>query len=110
MLVSWEPVWQPKFSGNYTYHTVDVLKHIVIPESNYLKALRLQPSSSGFIVFGLLRVLPAVEFDNKFGFESDEIHDVSSDGGLPSKLDVAKLTIANVFPQFTFGFGLRVAK
>ncbi len=109
-MVSWKSVWQPKFSGDYSYHTVDVLKHVVIPESNYLKALRLQPSSSGFIVFGLLRVLSSVKFNNKFGFESDEIHDVISDGGLPAKLNVPKLTIANVFPQFPFGFGLRVAQ
>jgi hypothetical protein len=64
---------------------------LVIPESQHLETLRMQPLGALTIVLDLLGVLPTVQLDDQFALEGDEVDDVWSDWGLPTEFDIGQL-------------------
>jgi hypothetical protein len=62
---------------------VEITKHVVVPESNYAKALTAQVSRSRGVSFG--SVLPAVGFDDQSAFQAAEIRDIRANRPLPTE-------------------------
>jgi hypothetical protein len=71
---------------NHAYHPVDVFHHIVIPEPNHLITQRLKVLCSFSIVFNLVKVLAAIQFNYELLFDTAEIGDIVSNGVLSSKI------------------------
>jgi len=59
---------------------------LVIPEPHDPEALRLKPGRSSFVLFDPLGMLPAVQFHDQPGLETNEVGDVGADRGLPAEL------------------------
>lgn len=51
----------------------------------------------------------AIEFDDDFAFEANEICDVRPNQGLALKLETAKLSISDMLPEFVLDGGWFVA-
>lgn len=69
---------QSKF--NRAKYSIEIIHHIVIPKADYLISLRFQISSALNIVFCLLKMLAAIEFNHQFLFDRDKVNDVVADG------------------------------
>ena len=65
---------------------VNILHHIAIPKTNDFITQRLKILCSFRIIFSLVYVLTAIEFDNEFLFDAAEIGDVVSNRVLPSEV------------------------
>ncbi|HTT84824.1 MAG TPA: hypothetical protein VMF67_15215 [Rhizomicrobium sp.] len=57
----------------------------------------------------LLGMLPAVQFNNQFCFETNEVRNVVADGVLPLELVAAQPTVADHPPKLLFRLGRHVA-
>jgi len=78
---------------------IDVLKYIVIPESQDIETLIPQPSISLTIVRSLLTMLSAVDLDDYPFFQADKIDDVASQRLLPAKLKTVYLPESEFPPK-----------
>src|SRR5690606_5430643 len=86
--------------GDSQDHTVDVLQHVVVPETDHAITVRFdQPGS--LIVGGVVGVLPAVDFDGQLEAAAGEIDDEVADLILARELN-AELFAAQARPQASF--------
>src|SRR3990172_6785641 len=60
---------------NSLRHSLGIRQDVVVPESQDVIALSLQPARTLFIVRDLLRMLTTLHFDDYPAFETDKIHD-----------------------------------
>ncbi len=86
-------------------HPFGVSENIIVPEPQDPEALGLQPSGTGLIFVGLKSMMAAVEFDNQFRRETNEVGDERTDGGLTAKSKTADLLAAQEPPKTALGFG-----
>ena len=88
--------------NNGEYNAINIIHHTIIPKADDFVAERVQVFCSFFIVFFLLQVLTAIQFDDEFLFDADKIGNVLANGVLPSKVD-SQLVVADECPKFAFG-------
>lgn len=105
---SWGLCRQPKRSRDSVQNAVEIFAHLVIPESDDAKAIGCEAFCPCAIIGFLRRVamLIAIEFDDQFCLEADEIDDIRPDWLLTAKLESVKLPIAQGEPQLTLDVGL----
>ena len=87
-------------------HSLQILHHIIVPETQHQITLATQPCIPLFIICRLFGMLPAVQFDNEISFHADKIHNVTTYGFLPLEFQAHEAVRAQVIPQSLFGFGL----
>lgn len=83
-------------------NAVDVVHDLVIPKADDLIAQGFKVFCALCVVFDLLQMLTAIQFDDEFLFDADKIGDVVADGVLSSEFD-AEFVVANQRPQFALG-------
>ncbi len=80
-------------------NSVNVIQNFVVPETQDTEALRFQILAS----FGaVIRMAPAIDFDDQTLFKRDEIDDIGSDRNLTTKLDGSQFPSAQSAPQNVF--------
>nr|WP_326857302.1 hypothetical protein [Noviherbaspirillum sp.] len=75
-------------------YAIEILRYIVVPETENLPALRLHECGSVFIVLNPLLMLSAVEFDNEHFLDAGEVGDVGVDGVLAAEAVSVQLLAA----------------
>ena len=80
---------------------LQLLEDLIVPETPYPEALRMEPGGALLILFGSDRVLTPVQLDNQTSFEAGEIRDVTTDRRLPAESGPVDLAMAQVGPQAT---------
>jgi hypothetical protein len=77
--------------------------NLIVRKANHTVSLQLiQPFRALSVIFYLLCMGIAINFDHQFRFGAEKVHDVGSNRVLSAKLH-AELIIANVLPQSLFG-------
>lgn len=84
-------------------------KDVVVPEAQYFEPLCVQPST-WFIVCHVIEMLAAIEFDDEFVFETQEVGDVVANRFLSFELEFLKTTSAKVMPKSLFSFSFSSAQ
>ncbi len=95
---------------DFRHDPIQSLLDFCIGEAQFDISVRLDAGASQRIIFDLLRVLPAVEFDGDRGIDAAEIHDISRDWNLPAEFESAKSSSAQDSPKNILGRGLRLAQ
>jgi hypothetical protein len=87
--------------SNHFKYAVQIAQNVVVPESQDPVASALQPLCASPIRMKVrrTRVLPPIEFDNKFGVMTDEIDDVAAYHGLSPETCAAKSMCAQPVPK-----------
>jgi hypothetical protein len=76
-------VWQG--TRNRFKSSLSIFEHIIVPKAQHTITVVVQPSIPNFIAC-VLAMLPAIDFDDKAVFPTDEIDNVRSDRLPPYKL------------------------
>ena len=82
----------------------------MIPEPQHAIPARFQFSCSSIVGLFLFEMVSAVDLDDQFRIETHEVHDIPSDRQLAAKLVSGAAAVAQVAPEFSFGFGLVAAQ
>jgi hypothetical protein len=80
-------------------HTIDVLTHVIVPESNDPIARGPKPCRPYRIFVSLFRMLATIQFDDELCRRAEKVHDVRTNWRLASKLESVDLLKAQVPPQ-----------
>ena len=83
--------WRAKRIPNRLDNRFRFVKHLVVPESQYVEPRCIEASCARVIVLDLLRVLPAVDFDHQHGLETDEVENVILERMLPAESETSHL-------------------
>ena len=92
--------------GDALENAVDVLKHLVVPESKYEIPARFQSASALAILLAALTVLSAIRFDDQARGFAAKIHDVAIDRHLPTEFQSAQTPIPQPEPKHALGIHL----
>lgn len=88
------------FGKNSLANNIGGPQHVMVPKSHDAVALRLKPSTTAGIPLGcLLRMLPAVHFDDQFPREPSKIDDVRSDWALSAEMQAERLQRSQDAPK-----------
>jgi hypothetical protein len=70
------------------HHAVDILQHIIVPETKDAIALRPKINGSFRIADNVIRliVLRSIDLDDEAPFVAGEVSEVRTDGGLPAEV------------------------
>jgi hypothetical protein len=90
---------------NCLFNIIYLLQNFMIPKSKHHKSLRSQPIVAFAIVFGLLSVLSAIDFDHDPLLQTHEINNVWTQRMLPTEFVTTELPQAKMAPQETFSVG-----
>ena len=71
------------------HHCIDIFEHVMVPEPEDAVSRRLQSFCSLQIIFCLIQVLAAIDFDDQFSAGSTEVYNVMADGVLSTKLNTS---------------------
>ena len=72
---------------NYRFeHAFDVVQNVVVPETNDVIPASFQRSSTFGIQLGPFTVLTAIDLDDQFSFEQNEVDDKSCEWNLSLEL------------------------
>jgi hypothetical protein len=71
------------------HNCIDILEHVMVPESENAVSLCLQVFCSLQIIFRLVQMLTAIDFDDQFSAGSTEVYNVMADGVLSTKLNTS---------------------
>lgn len=85
------------------------LQDLIVPETQYPEAAGFKELCPLVVCAGGFCMLPAVEFDNHFLFQTDKIEHVVVEGMLAAKL-CSELFAAQKLPKLAFCIGSMVAK
>ena len=80
-------------SYDRNHHSVNILQHRIIPESQNTKSVLSQIARPFFIGVRILGMLPAVQFNDYFVLDAAEVRNKGPNRMLPPKLRPAKLPI-----------------
>src|SRR4051794_14685204 len=96
---------------SYGFHDgIELLEDLIVPESHDPEPLGVQPCRPGVILLRLGGMLTAIQFEDQFGFEADEIDNVISDGSLPSKFAPVEAIGPEFIPHSSLGVGHGLAE
>jgi hypothetical protein len=90
-------------------HTLQLLHHIVIPETQHRITLTAQPRIPILVVVHLLGMLAAIELDYQPLLQTHKIHNVAAHWFLPPEFQTQEAMRPQVIPQSLLGFGLFAA-
>jgi hypothetical protein len=82
----------------------DVAQNVVVPESNDVISRFLQSSGSDGVFRTALCVLSAVDLNDQFQIERDEIDNAAGDRLLPFEFDALEAPVAQFASDQLFGF------
>ena len=82
----------------------DIAQNVVVPESNDVISRFLQSPGSDGVFRTVLGMLSAVDLDDQFQIERDEINNVAGDRLLPFEFNALESPIAQFAPDQLFGF------
>src|SRR6266851_1535032 len=99
-----------KVRGDDVEDALDIAKHLVVPKSQDVKSLSLQPSCSRIVFNDATRVLPAIDFDDEPSGKAREIDNVRTDRHLPAESMAIDLLKAKRRPQALFRLSRIAAK
>jgi hypothetical protein len=85
-------------------NAVSISQHIGIPEAEYPITFRLQPSIS-FDVACVLRVLPAIHFDDQLSLVANKVDDEATDRSLPPEAQSIQAVSAQRRPKTMLRIG-----
>jgi hypothetical protein len=91
----------------YIHYPINILQHIIIPEAGNLKSKVFQILGSDNVALAF-RMLPTVDFNDKFQVETGKIRGIGSNRNLPAKFDT-KMVISDTVPKNFFGIRLIAA-
>jgi hypothetical protein len=89
--LGWGLAGGSQFSGDDRQNSIKVQEWLVGCETQDRKAMATKKLISDGVVFNLVRMLRAVEFDDQFGRKAGEIRDVIAQRMLSAKLDTQLL-------------------
>src|SRR5262245_24623716 len=92
------------------HDTIRVSQHVVVPEAQDEIAHGFQDRGSCPVLFGPLRVLPAIELHDHASICANKIDHVAIDRRLPTKLPTGEAAVAQTEPQHAFRVGLVAAQ
>lgn len=84
---------------NLLNHPIETLFHLVVGESQFQIAMRLDSPRSHGVCKRLLGVMLAVEFDRQAEAVATEIDDIAGDGRLPSEFQSVEPRAAQLAPE-----------
>ena len=93
-----------KFGNNSSDDKVECCFDLIIPEPQYPKTILLQRRIAPDIARAL-RMLATVDFDNKFGLETDEVDNESLQRHLPPEFLLFDLPVFELLPKHLFRSG-----
>jgi hypothetical protein len=70
-----------------------ISQHVGIPESQHVITVRAERGIARAVP-GIIRVLPAVNFDDEFLIATNEIYDIGPDGVLPNEFEPVQPPVA----------------
>jgi hypothetical protein len=87
------------------HHAVDVLQHIIVPETQDAIALRLEIGGSSCILGDVLRliVLRSIDLDDEAPFMTGEVSEEGTNCPLPAEVRVLDWQMTQMPPEFAFG-------
>jgi hypothetical protein len=91
------------FVGDLLHDRLALTKHLAVGKADHSVAQIIEVSRSRLIVFDLIGVGIAVDFDDQFCFGAEEIDDVRADGMLLAPVQTVDLAPAQMLPEFLFG-------
>ena len=86
-------------------YALDILENLIVPKSQNSKAFATEPGSSFSVGVDPQRMLAAVDFDDEFCLETNEIGDKGSDRGLAAKMMTVDLPASQMGPKALFRVG-----
>ncbi len=92
--------------GNCGQNFLNILEHLVVPESKDPVAPRTQKQGPAFVFLRSLCMLRAVEFDDEPPFNRTEVSEVRPNRELTAKLGVAHLAVSQMMPEYPFRVSL----
>lgn len=84
---------------NHLKHPFDILKNLVVPESQDSETLPQQVLAASVIILGHRDMLTAIQLDHEPGAQAGKVRDVGPDRPLPSKAIALQLLLPQVAPQ-----------
>ncbi len=87
-------------------NTIEVFHDLVIPESEYTIPLRNKRSTALFVICAMIRVLAAINLNNKPRLKARKISDIGGERNLAAELGATQLAVADRAPKSPFGFRL----
>lgn len=79
-------------------HSLHILKHILIPETQHTKSTFIQESRPFRIVGLFLLVTASIELNDESCFSTEKIRDERTKGYLPSELETCAFPIPELKP------------
>ncbi len=98
-----------RYSDNLSQNTLNILQHLVIPETQNVNPSLLQHLRSIHIPFRLARMLAAIRLHNQIRALAEEIGVKPKQRNLTPELQTFELAIAKVSPELSFSVSARAA-
>ena len=89
---------------DFRENTLQVFQHLIVPITQHPVAAFFQPFGSPVVVAPLIRVLAAINFDDKSRVRAKEIDDVGPNRRRPAETKAADLLAAQSMPQLCLSF------
>ena len=91
---------------NRAQNFLNILEHLIVPETKHPVALRIEKRSADFIFAGSLDMLCAVKLDDDLAFGRAKVGEVTPNRELSSKLGAPHLASSQIAPEQSFSVGL----
>ena len=91
------------FISDLLHDRLALIEHLAIGKADHSVAQFIEVSRPRLIVFDLIGVRIAVDFDHQFRFGAEEIDDVRADSVLLAPMQTVDLSTAQMLPEFLFG-------
>jgi hypothetical protein len=92
-----------KLLKNGFQYVFDIGQHVVVPEADDVIPAPFQGSRPFAIRSISFAMLPAIDLDDQFSFERNEVDDISGERNLSLEFNAIKLPCAKFRPQEFFG-------
>jgi hypothetical protein len=90
-------------------HSIQILKHFVVPEAQYPEAIRREPLISANITRRAC-MLAAIDLDHEFGFIAGEVSYEWTDWDLPTEFRSRESAITQGKPELPLGIAHRTTQ
>jgi hypothetical protein len=89
---------------------IDILCNLTVPKAHYSVAALFEVGRTFIVIWDLLNVLPAVQFDNQFPFRAAQVRDIALRRKLPTELESRESSPSQAAPQLCLERCLFVAE
>lgn len=91
-------------------HTFEILKDLMVPDSQYHESRPFKFAAAGRIGFNVLGMLSTIHLNDQSGLQTREIHHIVQQWNLPAEFAPRHLPVAKMRPQDRFGTCLGFAE